>query len=65
LLQSANVTFKSIEKRVARFDDVASLNSYFATDAMVMKLRQLSESIRELGDSVKADSVDAKLKSVQ
>ncbi|BCL71233.1 hypothetical protein TUMSATVNIG1_31980 [Vibrio nigripulchritudo] len=65
LLQAANVTFNSIEKRVARFDDVASLNSYFATDAMVMKLRQLSESIRELGDSVKADSVDAKLKSVQ
>lgn len=65
LLQAANVTFNSIEKRVARFDDVAGLNSYFATDAMVMKLRQLSDSIRDLGDSVKADSVDAKLKSVQ
>ncbi|GEM76484.1 DNA repair ATPase [Vibrio sagamiensis] len=65
LLQAANVTFSSIEKRVARFDDVAALNSYFATDTMVLKLRQLSDSIRDLGDSVKADSLDAKLKSVQ
>ncbi len=65
LLQAANVTFSSIEKRVSRFDDVESLNSYFATDAMVLKLRQLSESIRGLGDSVKADSVDSKMKSVQ
>ena len=65
LQQAANVTLNSIEKRIDRFDDVAGLNSYFATDAMVMKLRQLSESIRELGDSVKADSIDAKLKSLQ
>lgn len=65
LLQAANVTMSSVEKRVERFDDVAGLNSYFATDAMVLKLQQLSQTIRELGDSVKADSVDAKLKSLQ
>ncbi|WP_414931506.1 DNA repair ATPase [Vibrio europaeus] len=65
LLQAASVKLKSIEKRVAKFDDVAGLNSYFATDAMVLKLHQLSESIRQLGDSVKSDSLDAKLKSLQ
>ncbi|GLR06449.1 hypothetical protein GCM10007906_40370 [Vibrio hyugaensis] len=65
LLQAANVTMSSVEKRVERFDDVAGLNSYFATDAMVLKLQQLSQTIRDLGDSVKADSVDAKLKSLQ
>ncbi|WP_186175829.1 DNA repair ATPase [Vibrio jasicida] len=65
LLQAANVTMSSVEKRVERFDDVAGLNSYFATDAMVLKLQQLSQTIRELGDTVKADSVDAKLKSLQ
>ncbi|MFD2178896.1 DNA repair ATPase [Veronia pacifica] len=65
LLQAANVTITSIEKRVERFDDVAALNSYFATDAMVLKLHQLSQSIRELGDSVKADSVDSRIKSLQ
>lgn len=65
LLQAATVTMNSIDKRVAKFEDVAGLNSYFATDAMVLKLHQLSESIRQLGDSVKADSLDAKLKSLQ
>ncbi len=65
LLQAANVTMGSIEKRVANFSDVEELNSYFATDAMVLKLQQISESIRDLGDSVKSDSVDAKLKSLQ
>ncbi|WP_027252568.1 DNA repair ATPase [Photobacterium halotolerans] len=65
LMQAANVTMGSVEKRVSRFDDVKALNSYFATDAMVLKLHQLSQSIRDLGDSVKADSLDAKLKSLQ
>nr|WP_211215078.1 DNA repair ATPase [Algicola sagamiensis] len=65
LFQAAEVTFKSIEKRVSRFDDVGALNSFFATDNMVMKLHQLSQSIRDLDDSVKADALDAKLKSVQ
>ncbi|NAW55920.1 MULTISPECIES: DNA repair ATPase [unclassified Vibrio] len=65
LLQAANVTMSSIEKRVSRFDEVSSLNSYFATDAMVLKLHQLSQSIRDLGDSVKADSLDARMKSLQ
>lgn len=65
LLQAATVTLTSIEKRVAKFDDIAGLNSYFATDAMVLKSIQLSESIRQLGDSVKSDSLDAKLKSLQ
>ncbi|WP_087018131.1 DNA repair ATPase [Thaumasiovibrio subtropicus] len=65
LLQAANVTLNSVEKRVSRFEDVAGLNSYFSTDAMVIKVNQLAESIRELGDSVKADSVESKLKSLK
>lgn len=65
LLQAATLTLSSVEKRVEKFDDVVGLNSYFATDTMVLKVQQLSISIRELGDSVKADSLDAKLKSLQ
>lgn len=65
IMQAANVTFQSVEKRVTRFDEVAALNSYFATDAMVLKLQKLSQSIRDLGDSVKADSLDSKLKSLK
>nr|WP_086939492.1 DNA repair ATPase [Thaumasiovibrio occultus] len=65
LYQAATVTLTSVEKRVSRFEDVAELNSYFTTDAMVMKLRQLTEDIRELGDSVKADSLASKIKALQ
>ncbi|GAL04639.1 hypothetical protein JCM19237_1311 [Photobacterium aphoticum] len=65
LNQAATVTFNSIEKRVTRFDDMAGLNSFFATDNMVLKLRQLAETMRSLGDSVKADAVESKLKAVQ
>ncbi len=65
LQQAAQVTLSSIEKRVSRFEDVGELNSYFATDALVVKLQQLSASIRELGDSVKADALDSKLKALQ
>ncbi|MCW8330769.1 DNA repair ATPase [Photobacterium sp. SDRW27] len=65
LNQAADVTFKSIEKRVARFEDVAALNSFFATDNMVQKLHQLSQSICDLGDSVKADAIDSRIKAAQ
>lgn len=65
LYQAADVTFKSIEKRVARFENVAELNSYFATDNMVHKLKKLSGTIRELGDSVKADALDSRIKAAQ
>lgn len=65
LNQAAEVTFKSIDKRLSRFEDPAELSSYFATDAMVLKLQQLVGDIRQLGDSVKADALEAKLKAAQ
>ncbi|MGL6259762.1 DNA repair ATPase [Vibrio sp. WXL210] len=65
LYQAATVTLNSVQKRVSRFEDSAELNSYFSTDAMVLKLHQLAEDIRNSGDSVKADSLAARLKALQ
>lgn len=41
------------------------LNAFFAGDALILKLRELAERLRELKDSVKADDVEARMKSAR
>ena len=53
--RNANGPFKSADE----------LNAYFASDAMVLKLRDLAERILDLGDSVKADEVQSQIKSAR
>ncbi|GAA6153636.1 DNA repair ATPase [Pseudoteredinibacter isoporae] len=55
----------SIEKRSLKFTEADELNTYFASDALVMKIREQVEQLRELDAAVKADDVEAKLKAVQ
>lgn len=63
--KAATITLNSINKKVEKFDDIDALNSYFASDSMVLKLRGLIEEVKELGDSVKADDLDSKLKNIK
>jgi len=63
LLNAADRILQGVQRRGKSFKDENELNAYFASDPMVQKLRQLSESLMELHDSVKADEVLAKLKS--
>jgi len=63
--QAAEITLKSIEKRVRKFTELDELNSYFAADAMVQKYRQLSQEVQKLGDSVKADELSGRIKALQ
>ena len=63
LMQAAARIFEGIGRRVRGFSTVDELNAYFASDAMITKLRQIGDQLRELGDSVKADEVESKLKS--
>lgn len=65
IVKAADISLKSIENRVQNFESIDELNSYFITDPLVMKVRELTNNIRELKDSVRADSIDAKLKSLQ
>ncbi len=65
LATAADRIIEGINRRVKSFKQDDELNAYFASDAMVMKLRQLIEQLHELGDSVKADDVDSRLKSAQ
>ncbi|KAF0813877.1 hypothetical protein IGB42_01556 [Andreprevotia sp. IGB-42] len=54
-----------IEKRISRFVTPDELHSYFAADAMVVKLRGLVEQLRALGDGVQADTLDARVKTLR
>lgn len=54
-----------LQRRAGTFEEPDQLNSFFASDPMVLKLRDLGERIAALGDSVKADEVQSKLKSAR
>jgi len=54
-----------LQRRARSFKEIDELNAYFAADAMVLKLRDLGVKIAELGDTVKADEVQSRLKSAK
>ncbi len=65
LLQSAERLLKAVQSRVGRLDSVADINGYFAADLMVEKVRQTAQDLLALGDSVKADDVQSRLKTLR
>ncbi len=65
LLQSANRVIKSIQSRVNSFKDVSELNGYFAADFMVNKIREIARELLTLGDTVKADDIQSRLKTTR
>ncbi|MFT5355995.1 MAG: SpoVK/Ycf46/Vps4 family AAA+-type ATPase [Polyangiales bacterium] len=65
LMKAAGRIVDGVERRSRSMKSADELNAYLAADPMVMKLRQLVESLRSLGDSVKADDVEARLKAIR
>jgi hypothetical protein len=65
LWQAAERILQGVSRRARSFKGADELNAYFASDAMVLKLRDLVERILELGDTVKADEVQSQLKSAR
>jgi MoxR-like ATPase len=65
LAQAATRILQGIQRRAATLTDVDAMNAFFASDAMVAKLRSTSEKLRELGDIVRADEIDGKLKTAR
>lgn len=55
----------SIEKRSMKFTQADELNTYFASDALVIKIRDLVTDLRNLDSAVKADDVESRLKAVK
>ncbi len=62
LSSAADRILDGIFRRTERFTEPDEINTFFASDAMVSKCRDLSEQLRELGDSVRSDDIDSRLK---
>ena len=65
LMTAAERILKVIQNRLAGFKTLEEINSYMASDVMVAKVRETMDQLLSLEDSVKADDLQGRLKSVQ
>ena len=65
LSSAAERILKGIRNRVKSFKEVNEINSYFASDLMIDKLRDIVSQLIDLNDSVKADDIQSQMKVVQ
>ncbi len=65
LMTAAERILKVIQNRLAGFKAIEDINSYMASDLMIAKVRESIDQLLALGDSVKADDLQGRLKSAQ
>ncbi|NEE04221.1 DNA repair ATPase [Phytoactinopolyspora halotolerans] len=65
LADSAERILTNVRRRVASLGSVDEVNTYFASDAMVARLRAVSDELRQLGDQVRAEELDGRIKAAQ
>jgi hypothetical protein len=61
LASSAARVLEGVHRRVATLSTLEDINTYFASDAMVARLRRTVEEMRELGDTVRAEELDGRI----
>lgn len=64
LVQSAERVLGTIRRRLGKLTSTDEINTYFAGDPMVAKVRTVATELRELGD-VRADELDASLRDAR
>ena len=64
-MTAAERILKVTQNRLAGFKSIEDINSYMASDLMIAKVRETIEQLLALGDSVKADDLQGRLKSTQ
>ena len=65
LMQAADRIINGIKSRVSNFESVDEINSYFASDLMIDKVRDIIDKLSEMNESVKVDDVQSRLKTVR
>lgn len=65
MADSARRILGTVRRRVGTLTDTDQVNTYFATDPMVAKLRSITGDLRTLGDAVRAEELDGQLKAAR
>lgn len=65
LLTAAERILDSIPRRTAKFTNQTELNAFFVADPLALKIKELTEKLRELSDNVKADDIESRFKSAR
>lgn len=65
LATAADRILNSIQTRVSSFDTLDAINSYFAADLMVDKVRDIVRQLLELDETVKVDELQSRLKTIR
>lgn len=65
LADSAERILGSVRRRAGTLGSLDEVNTYFATDPMVAKLRGIAGDLRELSDPVRAEELDGRVKAAR
>jgi hypothetical protein len=65
LIKSADRVLSGITNRVSGFKEINEINGYFAGDLMIEKVRDIIAQLIDLGDVVKGDDIQTRLKTVR
>ncbi|AOR33152.1 DNA repair ATPase [Streptomyces fodineus] len=65
LAVSAGRMLQTVARRAATLSDTDAVATYFASDPLVAKVRRTADELRALGDSVRAEELDGRLKSAR
>jgi hypothetical protein len=65
LADSAARIMETLTRRAAALPGADAVATYFASDPMPAKVRRLADELRQLGDQVRAEELDGRLKSAR
>ncbi|MBX3437119.1 MAG: DNA repair ATPase, partial [Planctomycetaceae bacterium] len=65
LAQAADRILKGVKTRVEALKSINDIHGYFASDLMIEKVRDIIQQLETLGDSVKVDDIQSRLKTIR
>ncbi|WP_059013310.1 DNA repair ATPase [Streptomyces specialis] len=65
LVESADRVLATITRRATALDSLDEVNAYFAADPLVARVRATAGELRGIGETVRADELDGRLKAAR
>ncbi|MFE6623692.1 DNA repair ATPase [Streptomyces sp. NPDC057740] len=65
LADSATRVLATVARRAATLTDADAVTTYFTSDPMPAKVRRIADELRDLGDRVRAEELDGRLKAAR